>query len=159
MTGGTPDDRFCCGDDVDCSDLRCSEGGFICLEDSDGDLVSDPYDNCLVIVNGPGTPNPRPNGSTQCDDDLDGFGNMCDCDFDQNGYCTELDMALLFNSFGSPVDSSNAVYDVDCDQIIGFGDFILVSNYLGFEMGVDDPLLSGLACADPRVSAGSCQSP
>jgi hypothetical protein len=162
VTTGDPNDRFCCGDDVDCSDLRCSQGGFICLEDSDGDLVSDPYDNCLVLVNGPGTlhmPNPRPNGSSQCDDDLDGFGNACDCDFNQNGYCTELDFAILYGHFGEPVDSSNAIYDIDCDQIIGFSDVIFMSNHLGYQMGVDDPLLSGLACADPRVTAGSCQSP
>jgi len=121
------------------------------LTDVDDDAVSDPDDNCLVLVNGPGTnhvPNPRPNGSYQCDDDLDGFGNRCDCDFDQNRVCEQWDLYLLYSQIGQPVTSSTAVYDLDCDQKIGLSDFGILSNLSagGGQMGEGDRR-SGLACA------------
>jgi hypothetical protein len=164
QTGGNPADQYCCGDDVDCNDPRCTSGGFICLTDVDGDGVSDPKDNCLVLVNGPGTnhvPNPRENGSYQCDDDLDGFGNLCDCDFDQNGVCELADYSYFSLYFGKPVDSNNAVFDMDCDQAIGNLDYyILLGQISGSgQMGVGD-LRSGLACADPTViPLGDCPAP
>jgi uncharacterized protein (TIGR03790 family) len=43
-------------------------------EDRDGDTVPDPLDNCLDL------PNPL-----QRDSDADGFGNLCDADFDGDG--------------------------------------------------------------------------
>ncbi len=166
QTSGNPTDRYCCGDDVDCDDARCTSGGFICWADTDGDGVSDPEDNCLALANGWGTnhvPNPRANGSYQCDDDLDGYGNLCDCDVNNDGVCDGVDTQLVSDHFGQAIDASNAVYDLDCDGTIGFGD----SGQMGIlrggstkQMGVDDPLLSGLACADPTLTPpGNCPSP
>ena len=120
--------------------------------------------HCLVLVNGPGTnhvPNPRPNGSTQCDDDLDGFGNRCDCDFDQNGVCDIADVDLFGAQSGQPVDPSNGIYDLDCDQVIGIADFGILGSLFDTQtspMGVGDRR-SGLACADPTSTAGTCPSP
>jgi hypothetical protein len=134
------------------------------LTDVDGDGVSDPKDNCLVLVNGPGTnhvPNPRENGSYQCDDDLDGFGNWCDCDFDQNGVCEPADFSLLSLEFGKPVGPSNGIYDMECNQAIGQSDVLVWANLYtgGGQMGVGDQR-SGLACADPTVPPpGNCPSP
>ncbi len=133
------------------------------MPDTDGDGVADPDDNCLVLVNGPGTnhvPNPRNNGSYQCDDDLDGFGNRCDCDFDQNGVCDGEDATLLSAAIG-PVDASTAIFDLDCDQTVDTGDLGTLLNLFsgGGVMGVGD-LRSGLACADPTTPPpGNCQSP
>jgi hypothetical protein len=162
-TTGPLANRYCCGDDVDCNDSRCTNAGFICWTDVDGDGVSDPKDNCLVLVNGPGTDHvptpPNENGSYQCDDDLDGFGNRCDCDFDQDGECTLVDLALFNLEFGQPKDSSNAIYDLDCDQAIGFFDFAIFTVIGGADMGVGDRS-SGLACAVAEVPlADDCPSP
>jgi subtilisin family serine protease len=161
-TSGKPSSQFCCGANADCSDSRCSESGLVCTNDIDADGLLDIADNCLTLANGVGTnhvPNPRPNGSTQCDDDLDGFGNLCDCDFDNNGVCDLVDFDLMEAQFGLPVDSSNGVYDLDCDQDIGYSDFGIFTQGNGKQMGVEDPLLSGLACADPTSTAGVCPSP
>jgi hypothetical protein len=165
QTGGTPEDRYCCGDDVACSDSRCTDGGFICLLDFDGDGVSDPKDNCYRRENGPGTAgfvaDPRGNGSYQCDDDLDGFGNRCDCDFDQSGWCDSTDEDALRAKFGDPVDSSNAIFDLDCDQKIGWADLGFYGNVAGGsgEMGLAGRR-SDLPCADPTVPPpGNCPSP
>ena len=122
---GLPENQYCCGDDVDCTDSRCTTGGFICFTDVDGDGISDPNDNCLVFANGPGTdhvPNPRENGSYQCDDDLDGFGNRCDCDFNQNGVCDDFDILMFGAAFGNPVDLDNAIFDLDCNGVIGLAE-------------------------------------
>jgi hypothetical protein len=164
QTTGDPEVRYCCGDDVACSDSRCTDGGFICLLDNDGDGVSDPKDNCYRRENGPGTnhvPNPRGNGSYQCDDDLDGFGNRCDCDFDQSGWCDTTDFDLFLQVYGQPVDSSNAIFDLDCDQSIKLTDFGLLSNITSGsgQMGLG-ARRSDLPCADPTVPPpGNCPSP
>ena len=164
QTSGNPANQYCCGDDVDCTDSRCTTGGFICFTDVDGDGISDPNDNCLVFANGPGTdhvPNPRENGSYQCDDDLDGFGNRCDCDFNQNGVCDDFDILMFGAEFGNPVDLDNAIFDLDCNQAIGLGDFGINTSLQsgGGQMGEGD-LRSGLDCAVNTLPLSSnCQSP
>jgi hypothetical protein len=164
-TSGSPENRYCCGDDVDCNDPRCTNGGYICWADFDGDGLSDPKDNCLAQVNGPGTshaPPPRDNGSYQCDDDLDGFGNLCDCDFDQSGVCDNADFVAFNSYFGQAVGSSNTIYDTDCSgPEIDFGDY---GAYLNSATGAGTmgkaKRRSGLACADPLVlPPGNCLSP
>ncbi len=166
QTSGAPENRYCCGDDVDCNDSRCTNGGFICLLDWDEDGVSDLYDNCWRRANGTETghaPDPRENGLTyQCDDDLDGFGNLCDCDFDQNGFCDQADADLLAEHFADPVDSSTSIFDMNCDGgVIGFADFTAygdVSRGSG-QMGTGGRQ-SGLTCAVtiPPL-ANDCPSP
>jgi len=168
VNGGPPENHFCCGDDFDCNDSQCTGGVNTCVMDTDGDGVPDPDDNCLVLVNGPGTThvtNPRiMNGSTQCDDDLDGFGNLCDCDFNQDGLCNVVDFSLILDQLGLPLEPGNEIFDLDCQQqSITFADINLYILYLdgsiSKRMSVDDPLLSGLACADPTSTAGGCPSP
>jgi hypothetical protein len=168
QAGGAPENRYCCGDDVDCNDSRCDNGDdLICLLDWDGDGVSNWYDNCYRRANGPGTdhvPNPRPNGSYQCDDDLDGFGNVCDCDFDQNGWCDQADFDLLEAKViaGELVDSSNSIFDMNCsggniglDDIGAYGNVSGGSGQMGFGARRSD-----LVCADsiPPL-ANDCPSP
>jgi hypothetical protein len=74
-----------------------------------------------------------------------------------------MDQTSLQSLIGEPVDPSNEIYDMDCNQIISVFDFLVyLGNLDGFPsklMGVDDPLLSGLACADPISTAGDCPSP
>ena len=57
----------------------------------DGDGVADLFDNC---VNDP--------NSDQRDTNGDGFGNLCDADFNGNGVVDPFDFSLLKSRFGQP---------------------------------------------------------
>ena len=46
--------------------------------DADSDLVPDAFDNCSTVPNGP------QQGSNQVDSDLDGYGNACDADYNND---------------------------------------------------------------------------
>lgn len=54
------------------------------LGDTDGDMVGDSYDNCLL----------RPN-TLQRDTDADGYGNACDADLTNDGIVNVVDLGLL----------------------------------------------------------------
>lgn len=56
--------------------------------DSDGDAVIDPVDNCSLVQN-----------ANQVDQDADGLGNACDCDFTNNGSCGLADVLNFLNDF------------------------------------------------------------
>ncbi len=97
-------------------------------QDTDGDGVPDTIDNCLVAGN------PR-----QLDPDLDGYGNRCDGDFDQDGD-TDQDDADVWLIL-CPTDPD--ICDLDEDGVFGFADWgYFVSVLLGTPPGP-----SGLACA------------
>ena len=100
-------------------------------QDADGDGVPDTRDNCLIVGN------PR-----QLDPDLDGYGNRCDGDFDQDGDTDQDDADLfLFWCFGGfPIDPDTC--DLDEDGLISFAD----TGYFALLMG-SPPGPSGLACA------------
>jgi hypothetical protein len=59
--------------------------------DSDGDGIADTLDNCILVSN-----------ANQRDTNGDGYGNICDPDFNNNGIVDSQDGALLRNAFGSP---------------------------------------------------------
>jgi len=75
--------------------------------DSDGDGVLDVSDNCLLV------PNPA-----QVDADLDGFGNLCDADLDNDGVTNFVDLAIFRVLFLT----SDAVADLDSDGTVDFAD-------------------------------------
>jgi hypothetical protein len=56
--------------------------------DADGDGLLDGGDNCTAV------PNPD-----QRDTDADGYGNLCDADFDQNGFVNLVDLQLFKGAF------------------------------------------------------------
>jgi hypothetical protein len=76
--------------------------------DSDGDQVPDDVDNCVWDANGPLDP------SNQVDTDNDGFGNVCDCDFDQDYRIVASDLALIAAAFNSDLE----LYDVTGDGFV-----------------------------------------
>ena len=71
------------------------------VSDSDGDGVPDLADNCQDI------PNPEQN-----DRDNDGFGDICDPDFDQNGVVTEEEIDIIRNCTGINLNATE-VYGLE----------------------------------------------
>ncbi len=67
--------------------------------DTDGDGVPDELDNCVLVYNPP---------PFDCDTDQDGYGNLCDPDFDQNFVVNALDYTRRFlPDFLNPPPASN----------------------------------------------------
>jgi hypothetical protein len=123
------------------------------LADADGDAVTNGDDSCVQRTN-PG----------QLDDDLDGFGNACDGDFDNDGYVTPSDYASAFLACrshprftpGTLQDPVCAESDMNGDGFVDDADFILfVAGFSG--TGVPGP--SGKACADATSRLEPCQAP
>jgi hypothetical protein len=113
------------------SGLGCA--GTIPCPDSDADGVLDSADNCLA------DPNPD-----QRDTNLDGYGNVCDTDYDGDGMVGTSDFISLVAAFGAA--QGQPAYqpdlDFDGDGSIGNKEYILLSSDFGAPPGP-----SGFACA------------
>jgi len=72
------------------------------VADRENDGFADNVDNCKS------TPN-----SSQLDSDGDGFGNMCDADFDNSGFVNVLDLAPVRQAYGSKVGDTRFNPNVD----------------------------------------------
>ncbi len=64
-----------------------------CVSDLDGDGVVDGSDNCTAVPN-----------ADQRDTNGDGFGNICDADFNNDGITNVVDLGILRSSFFVPGD-------------------------------------------------------
>jgi hypothetical protein len=80
--------------------------------DRDNDSIDDDFDNCLEIPNGPN--DTATAGPSQNDSDNDGYGNMCDADFNNNGVVDSNDASVLFATFGDQLGVDPG-YDSDVD--------------------------------------------
>lgn len=80
-------------------------------EDTDGDGVVDPLDNCIRVAD-----------ASQRDADGDGYGNVCDADLDGDGRVSYPDLARLRASFFQ----SDPVADLDGDGVVGFSDLAIL---------------------------------
>jgi hypothetical protein len=102
-------------------------------EDDDLDGIFNWYDNCRVVSNTP-----------QCDTDLDGYGNACDGDFDNNKSTSAIDFGIFVPDFKKGVDAGKADgTDMECNGVVNaldFGKFVP-----NFKAGKPGP--SGLFCA------------
>jgi hypothetical protein len=108
--------------------------------DQDGDGAADAEDNCLV------EPNPD-----QRDTNLDGFGNACDADYDDNIAVGASDLAAFAKAFGSTsTDPAPSRFDPDLDAngdgAIGSADLVVLGQCFG---GPPGP--SGLLGTDPAA--------
>jgi hypothetical protein len=100
-------------------------------EDADGDGFFDLGDNCTSVSN-----------PDQLDADGDGCGNACDCDFNQNGICGEMDLAAFRSCFGGRPPAAGPLDDPSCsesdlngDGVVGGTDFNVLRTWLGGSPG------------------------
>jgi hypothetical protein len=96
--------------------LTVSAGSIV---DTDLDLIPDVFDNCSLAANGPN------DALNQTDDDLDGFGTACDCDFTQDLFVLGDDIVDLFANFNS---STSPLHDIDGDGFVLGSDVVLCFN-------------------------------
>jgi hypothetical protein len=104
------------------------------LPDMDSDTILDQDDNCKLV--------PQTVGVNDCD--TDGYGNLCDCDFNVPGdnLCGAPDFNIFKPNFGSAVPPAPSNVDMTCDGLVGAPDFNLFKPRFG---GTPGP--SGLTCA------------
>lgn len=110
------------------------------IQDADSDGVPDQYDNCDVLANGPLAQ--TFSCSSQLDGDLDGYGNPCDADVNNNGAADLGDVSAVFGA--AAIVSTDPVFDLNCN---GAADLSDVSITFGAAAAVLVPGPSGLACA------------
>jgi hypothetical protein len=114
----SPQAEICDGADNDCDGTKDEgfpdsdgDGMADCLEnDKDGDGTMDFEDNCPYVAN--------PN---QADFDLDGMGNMCDPDDDNDMIADELDCNPLNSKIHPDAEEICNSKDDDCDALIDEG--------------------------------------
>ncbi|MFK8031586.1 MAG: proprotein convertase P-domain-containing protein [Gammaproteobacteria bacterium] len=93
-----------------------------CLEataptsDTDGDGVPDDEDNCTLVPN-----------ADQRDTNGDGFGNICDPDFDNNGVVNFLDVNAWRPLFGTACGDVDE--DINGDGLCNFADYAIVTSF------------------------------
>ncbi len=119
---------------VDTADADCgSSGDLLEAPDADADLFADYEDNCSE------TPNPG-----QLDSNLDGYGNACDADYNDDEVVGGPDLLKLINAFGSIQGQPgyDPDLDLDGDGVIGGPELLFFSN-----SWAEPPGPSGLDCA------------
>ncbi len=86
--------------------------------DSDEDGVPDEIDNCTNVVN-----------ADQRDTNIDGFGNACDADLNNDCVINFQDISAFAGLF---LQTGDLDADLNGDQVVNFGDFVVaISNFLG----------------------------
>jgi len=101
--------------------------------DMDGDGVGDVCDNCREVENR------EQYDSNAWEDDnssMDGeqhYGNVCDPDYNNNGFVGLEDFNELRTWFGLPAGPTSALSVIDCDNdnVIGLSDFNCIRTYFG----------------------------
>jgi hypothetical protein len=120
-------------------DSRASGITVTVAPDSDGDGVADPADNCTTVPNGNLVPDAG--GNSQLDADSDGYGNICDPDFNNSGLVTSTDFVVLRNA----LNSANPLADLNGSGLVTTADFTILRNFLNKAPGP-----SGLHPTDPN---------
>ena len=84
--------------------------------DSDGDLITDDVDNCKFVSN-----------ADQRDTDGDGYGNVCDGDFNNDGIVNFADLAILKSWF----NSADPDADLNGDGVVNNIDLSIMKQMFG----------------------------
>jgi hypothetical protein len=106
--------------------------------DSDSDGVPDAFDNCSSTANGPLAATPALCNAQQ-DFDVDGYGQACDPDVNNDGGVGLDDVNDVLGAQGSGAGNAS---DLNCDGGVGLDDANIV---LGSQGATPGP--SGLSCA------------
>jgi hypothetical protein len=104
-------------------------------DDADADGVGDACDNCREVPNGPTLPDAG--RAVQLDSDGDGFGNLCDCDFDGNGSCGNFDFFRFIEDFLTSIDLDGRGTDMDGSGSVNTHDFTRF--VAGYKRGAPGP--------------------
>ena len=91
--------------------------------DQDRDGTPDNIDNCILHANGPLIPDAG--GNIQRDTDGDGYGNVCDPDFDNNLIVNAADLALFKTKFFTQDPDT----DLNGDGIVNAGDLAILKSF------------------------------
>ncbi len=102
--------------------------------DVDSGGVPDSLDNCMTVANPPPV--------SDCDTDMDGYGNLCDVDLNNDGLVNGLDFVGFHECSSGSSDPDGLGCDLNCDTL--WND--LSSFRAAYEAGTP-PGPSGLACA------------
>jgi hypothetical protein len=94
--------------------------------DTDSDGVPDATDNCILEPNGPLIPDAG--GNIQRDTNGDGYGNICDPDFNGNLVVDPFDFSQLKSVFGSP---SAPHEDLNGNGVVDPFDFSQLKKFFG----------------------------
>jgi len=104
--------------------------------DTDGDGIPDVLDKCSADSR---------NVAITCDTDQDGYGNVCDADFNQSGTTNATDFTMFFvPAFNNGVPTSRGT-DMNCSGTVNATDFTMFF-VPKFNSGAGAGP-SGLACA------------
>ena len=109
------------------------------VPDQDLDGIPDLLDKCMFDSR---------NAVATCDTDIDGYGNPCDADFDQNFSVNAADFAVFFVPAFKGQQPATRGQDMDCNgsvTALDFGNYF-VPKFKGANGGAV-PGPSGLACA------------
>jgi len=88
--------------------------------DADGDGIPDALDNCLLIANGPSA-GVCYSAGVQIDTDGDGYGNICDGDFNNDGVTNATDATIFNVDFNAGIDGGRGT-DMSCDGVVNASD-------------------------------------
>ncbi len=106
--------------------------------DRDGDTIADMFDNCLEDGN-----------REQTDSDRDGYGNLCDGDYDGDGVVGPADFDVFESAYGKHAGESGflEIADADGDGVIGVADAVAFRSQ--FSRGVPGPGAPTFTLAEP----------
>ncbi|MEN8802879.1 MAG: Ig-like domain-containing protein, partial [Thiogranum sp.] len=117
--------------------------------DTDGDGIDDELDNCINDPNGPLIPDLG--GNIQLDTDGDGFGNICDPDFNGNGAVDPGDFSLIKSLLGSPTSPNQ---DLNGNGAVDPADFSITKSFLGQPPGPSCITTTGCVQAQNPTARG-----
>jgi hypothetical protein len=98
--------------------------------DNDCDGIVDPIDNCVLIANGPAAGTCYSAG-VQVDTDGNGYGDICDGDFNHDGAVNSSDVLVLNADLGTGTSTPGTGTDMNCDGAVNSSDAVLFNPQLG----------------------------